>query len=49
MNYLNIQAALMLFILNVSIGGGVWIPFTLGKTVVLLTVSSFYVRFSTPT
>lgn len=29
----------MLFILNVSIGGGVWIPFTLGKTVALLTVS----------
>ncbi|KAF8586361.1 hypothetical protein K439DRAFT_961991 [Ramaria rubella] len=32
------NAALMLFILNVSIGGGVWIPFTLGKTVALLTL-----------
>lgn len=29
----------MLFILNVSIGGGVWVPFTLGKSVALLTVS----------
>ena len=31
----------MLFILNVSIGGGVWIPFTLGKSIALLTVSHY--------
>lgn len=28
----------MFFILNISIGGGIWIPFTVGKTAALLTV-----------
>ncbi|KAF8518939.1 hypothetical protein BU17DRAFT_48138, partial [Hysterangium stoloniferum] len=32
------NAALMFFILNVTIGGGVWLPFTLGKSVALLTL-----------
>ncbi|GJJ11157.1 hypothetical protein Clacol_005388 [Clathrus columnatus] len=32
------NAMLMFFILNISIGGGIWVPFTVGKTVALLTL-----------
>ncbi|KIJ55634.1 hypothetical protein M422DRAFT_199944 [Sphaerobolus stellatus SS14] len=32
------NASLMFFILTVTIGGGIWLPFTLGKTVALLTL-----------
>jgi E3 ubiquitin-protein ligase MARCH6 len=34
-----LQAALMVFILDTAIGVGVWIPFTLGKSAALLSVS----------
>ena len=36
------QAALMVFILDTAIGVGVWIPFTLGKSAALLSVSAQY-------
>lgn len=35
------QAALMIFVLATAIGVGVWIPFTIGKCVALLSVCSF--------
>ena len=33
------QAALMIFVLDTTIGVGVWLPFTIGKSIALLTVS----------
>ncbi len=33
------QAALMIFVLDTTIGLGVWLPFTVGKTTALLSVS----------
>lgn len=34
-----IQAALMIFVLDSTIGIGVWLPFTIGKSLALLSVS----------
>jgi hypothetical protein len=33
-----VQAALMIFVLDTTIGIGIWIPFMLGKTAALLSV-----------
>lgn len=37
-----LQAALMVFILDTAIGVGVWVPFTIGKSTALLSVSRGY-------